>query len=241
MKVLQLICIERDTTDAENAVMRNEVEGWVEDTINRRVNITGKPLASPDTAKTVRVRNGETLISDGPFADTKEFIGGLDLLDCESLDEAIEVAAKHPVSWFNAIELRPFRDDNGTPDFIDHRKLQQILMVCIDGVPAAPEVEAEIERDCKAWREQIEQSGVHLAGAPVVNASEAKTVRVRDGQTIVSDGPFVETAEFLGGFDLLNCDTFEEAVGWAAKHPIARFHQIEVRRFVDLRSMQADA
>jgi hypothetical protein len=239
MKVLQLICIERDTTDAENAVMRNEVEGWVEDTINRRVNITGKPLASPDTAKTVRVRNGETLISDGPFADTKEFIGGLDLLDCESLDQAIEVAAKHPVSWFNAIELRPFRDGKDTPKFIDHRKLQQMLMVCVDGVPAAPEVEAAIERDCKAWREQIEQSGVHLAGEPVVNASEAKTVRVRDGQTIVSDGPFIETAEFLGGFDLLNCDTFEEAVGWAAKHPIARFHQIEVRRFVDLRSMGA--
>jgi hypothetical protein len=239
MKVLQLICIERDTTDAENAVMRNEVEGWVEDTINRRVNITGKPLAAPVTAKTVRVRNGETLVSDGPFADTKEFIGGLDLLDCESLDQAIEVAAKHPVSWFNAIELRPFRDGSETPNFIDHRKLQQILMVCINGIPEAPEVEAAIERDCKAWREQIEQSGVHLAGEPVVNASEAKTVRVRDGQTLVSDGPFIETTEFLGGFDLLNCDTFEEAVGWAAKHPIARFHQIEVRRFVDLRSMEA--
>src|ERR1700684_540470 len=104
MKVLELICIERETTDEENAVMRNEVGGWVEETINRRVNITGKPLAAPDTARTVRVRDGDTLIADGPFADTKEFIGGLDLLDCESLDQAIEVAAKHPVAWFNAIE-----------------------------------------------------------------------------------------------------------------------------------------
>ena len=58
-------------------------------------------------------------------------------------------------------------------------------------------------------------------------------MRVRDGQTIVNDGPFIETDEFVGGFDLLNCGTFEEAVGWAAKHPIARFHKIEVRRFVD--------
>ena len=76
----------------------------------------------------MRVRNGETLISDGPFADTKEFIGGLDMLECENLDEAIEVAAKHPVSWFHAIELRAFDDGmDGVdiPDFIDSSELQQ--------------------------------------------------------------------------------------------------------------------
>jgi hypothetical protein len=106
MKVLQLICIERETTDAENAVMRNEVEGWVEDTINRRVNITGKPLAAPDTARTVRVRNGETLVSDGPFADTKEFIGGFDLLSCDTFEEAVGWAAKHPIARFHKIEVR---------------------------------------------------------------------------------------------------------------------------------------
>jgi len=241
MKFLQLICIERETTDEENAVMRNEVEGWVEDTINLRVNITGKPLASPDTAKTVRVRHGETLISDGPFADTKEFIGGFDLLDCESIDQAIAVAAKHPVSWFNAIELRPLRDDDDVPHQIDHKQLQQMLLVCVDGVAADADVEAQVWRDCMAWREQIEQSGVHIAGAPIAPAAEARTVRVRDGQTLVSDGPFVETKEFLGGFDLLNCPTFDEAVQWAAKHPIAAIHEIEVRRCVDLRSMEAGA
>jgi hypothetical protein len=71
---------------------------------------------------------------------------------------------------------------------------------------------------------------------PLAGGQEnATTVRVRDGQTLITDGPFIETKEFLAGIDLLNCDTFEEAVGWAAKHPIARFHKIEVRRFVDLR------
>ena len=65
-------------------------------------------------------------------------------------------------------------------------------------------------------------------------ASSATTVRVRDGETLVSDGPFVETKEFLAGIDILKCETLDEAIGWAAKHPIARFHMVEVRRFIDL-------
>jgi hypothetical protein len=234
MKFLQLICIENETTDEQNAVMRDETFPWVEDTIARRINITGKPLDAPGTAKTVRVRNGDTLISDGPFADTKEFIGGFDLLECESMEQAIEVAAKHPVAWFNAIELRPLLDGNDVPHYIDHAKLEQMLLVCIDGIAEAPEVEAQIGRDCEAWRDEIERSGVRIAGAPIAGTSEAKTVRVRDGETIVSDGPFIESKEFVGGFDLLNCETLDEAVGWAAKHPIARFHKIEVRSFFDM-------
>ena len=234
MKFLQLICIERETTDEENRIMGSEVGGWVQDTVARQINITGKPLDWPQGAKTVRVRDGQTLISDGPFADTKEFIGGFDLLECESFDQAIEVAAKHPVAWFNAIELRPFLDGKDVAHRIDPGQLQQMMLVCVDGVPASPEVEAAIMRDCKAWREEIEASGVHLAGERVVGPSEAKTVRVRDGQTLVSDGPFFEAEEFLGGFDLLKCETLDEAVGWAVKHPIARFHKIEVRNFRDL-------
>jgi hypothetical protein len=234
MKFLQLICIENETTDEQNQVVRDAVWPWVHDTIERRINITGKPLTDPQTARTVRVRDGRTLISDGPFAATKEFIGGFDLLECESLEQAIDVAAKHPVSWFNAIELRQLHDENDVPERIDPATLRHMLLVCVDGIPEAPEREAEIWSDCMAWRDQIAASGAHVAGSPIAPAAEARTVRVRDGRTMVSDGPFVETKEFLGGFDLLKCETFDEAVGWAAKHPIAALHQIEVRSFRDL-------
>jgi hypothetical protein len=54
------------------------------------------------------VREGEVLVSDGPFAETKEQIGGFDILDCADLDEAIEVASKHPAASFGTLELRPF-------------------------------------------------------------------------------------------------------------------------------------
>jgi hypothetical protein len=56
----------------------------------------------------VRIRGDEVLISGGPFAETKEQIGGFAILDCASLDEAIEVAGKHPVARFGSIDVRPF-------------------------------------------------------------------------------------------------------------------------------------
>ena len=60
-----------------------------------------------EDATTVRVREVEVLLSDGPFAETKEWIAGYDIIECEDLDEAIEVASRHPVARFGSIEVRP--------------------------------------------------------------------------------------------------------------------------------------
>jgi len=67
----------------------------------------GAELAARDTATTVRVRNGETLTTDGPFADMKESIGGYYLFEADSLDDAIAVAARIPAADHGAIEVRP--------------------------------------------------------------------------------------------------------------------------------------
>jgi hypothetical protein len=67
----------------------------------------GAELDSPSTAKTVRVRGGETIVTDGPFAETKEQIGGLMVLDADDLDEAISIAARIPVAFRASVELRP--------------------------------------------------------------------------------------------------------------------------------------
>jgi hypothetical protein len=55
----------------------------------------------------VRVRGGKTLVTDGPFAETKEAVGGFDLLECDSFEQAVEIAAKHPIAELGAIEVRP--------------------------------------------------------------------------------------------------------------------------------------
>lgn len=71
------------------------------------VMVDGNPLQSVTTATTVRVRNGAPETIDGPFAETKETLGGYYLLDCKDIDEAIEYAAKIPTARYGSVEIRP--------------------------------------------------------------------------------------------------------------------------------------
>jgi len=81
---------------------------WREEMTRRGVLRGGARLRPGSDATTVRVREEEVLLSDGPFAETKEQIAGYGIIECENLDEAIEVASKHPVAKFGTIEIRPF-------------------------------------------------------------------------------------------------------------------------------------
>ena len=71
------------------------------------VMVGGGELASTRDATTVRVRDGESLVTDGPYAEVKEALGGYFLLECESMDEAVEYAAQIPGAEHGAIEVRP--------------------------------------------------------------------------------------------------------------------------------------
>jgi hypothetical protein len=89
------------TTDAT-------ADDWVAQTTARRQRLAGHQLRPVGDATTLWPRDGGgTFVSDGPFAETKEQIAGYDIIECADLDEAVEVAAKHPVARFGAIELRP--------------------------------------------------------------------------------------------------------------------------------------
>ncbi|MHC3472758.1 YciI family protein [Streptomyces sp. 7R007] len=104
MKYMLLVCGD-DTADASGMA---PVEPWVHELGERRVRLHGHRLALPAEAVTVRVRDGEVLRTDGPFAETKEYVAGFDVLECDSLEEAVEAAAKHPVAGIGAMEVRPF-------------------------------------------------------------------------------------------------------------------------------------
>ena len=69
--------------------------------------VDGKELDEPATAKTVRVHDGEPIVTDGPYAETKEQLGGFFVLDCDDLDQAIELATKIPLVERASVELRP--------------------------------------------------------------------------------------------------------------------------------------
>ncbi|MEU5048050.1 YciI family protein [Streptomyces griseorubiginosus] len=107
MKYMLLVCGD-DTDDASDMA---PVEPWVDELGDRGVRLHGHRLAQPADAVTVRVRGGEVLRTDGPFAETKEYVAGFDILECDSLEEAVRAAAGHPVATVGAMEVRPFWED----------------------------------------------------------------------------------------------------------------------------------
>ena len=83
---------------------------FTEDVAKRGLLETGAALQPTATATTVRVRNGERMVMDGPFAETKEQLGGMYLLKCKDLDEAIELAARIPGAQTGSVEVRPIME-----------------------------------------------------------------------------------------------------------------------------------
>ncbi|MGH6657035.1 MAG: YciI family protein [Actinocrinis sp.] len=108
MKYMMLVCT--DTEPDTDPAPEPDIDEWVErnDSAGRR--LRGAAFAPAGAATTVRVRNGQTMLTDGPFAETKEVIVGFDLIECADLDEAVEVARTHPMARNGRIEIRPLAD-----------------------------------------------------------------------------------------------------------------------------------
>ena len=110
MKYLLLVCWDAERMDAQvepdpaDAAEPTNMP-WIDDLGDAW--ITGDQLAPPRRARSVHVRGGKPLVTDGPFADTKEAVGGFDLIEAGSLEEAVEIASRHPVAEFGTIEVRP--------------------------------------------------------------------------------------------------------------------------------------
>jgi hypothetical protein len=108
MKYVLLICDDESASPTNEELAVDPVhQAWEADLHRRNARLYGARLRPVADATTVRVRDGETLVSDGPFAETKDFVGGFVVVDCENLDDAIAIAQGHPYARFGSIEIRP--------------------------------------------------------------------------------------------------------------------------------------
>ena len=111
MQYAMLICLEEaqmiTATEAEMQASYEEYEKFMAEMGERGVLQGGARLRPTTDATTVRVRDGQTLTADGPFAETKEQLGGFFLVEASDLDEALEIAAKIPSARYGSIEVRP--------------------------------------------------------------------------------------------------------------------------------------
>ncbi len=114
MRYAMLICVDEkwmaSLDDTEESAILAGYGQFMEEMNGRGVLQGGERLRPTSDATTVRVRDGETLTTDGPFAETKEQVGGYFIVDCKDLDEAIEIAARIPSAAHGTIEVRPIWD-----------------------------------------------------------------------------------------------------------------------------------
>jgi hypothetical protein len=106
------------TAEEKRRAREEEVPKWgalMERMQERGQMVSGLELDIPSTAKTVRVRDGDALVTDGPYAETREQIGGFFVVDCDGLDEAIELAALAPVAATGSVEIRPLAEEQEAP------------------------------------------------------------------------------------------------------------------------------
>jgi hypothetical protein len=97
-----------------------------------------------------------------------------------------------------------------------------------EGGPSPDELQAEFPK-WMAYTEALQSAGVMVAGDALQPIETATTVRVRDGERVVTDGPFAETKELLGGYYIVDVPNLDEALTWAEKIPSATYGSVEVR------------
>jgi hypothetical protein len=116
MKYLLLVCWDAERMNAQPELDQpappdddrlDEGFPWLNELRARGAWILGDQLVAPKRARTVRKRAGKVNVTDGPFVETKEAVGGFDIIEAASFEEAVEVAGNHPVAEFGTIEVRP--------------------------------------------------------------------------------------------------------------------------------------
>lgn len=252
MKYMMLIYGAEDAwTDDERQSCMADSMVVCDDLAARGVFLGASPLQPVATAATVRVRDGRALVTDGPFAETTEALGGYYLVDLPDLDEAIAVASRLPPAQKGTVEIRPLVSLEGLPPdcpvlggIVDGSRTA-FLLLCYDDEAAwqaaGPAALDSARADAAALARRLADEGRYLAASPLHPAATATCVRVRDGRRVITDGPFAETHEALGGYYLILAEDREAALRVAAQHPGARVGAVEVRPLFNLSSLKGSS
>jgi hypothetical protein len=115
--------------------------------------------------------------------------------------------------------------------------MEYMLLIYVDeaaGAAMTPEDGEKMHLEYMAFSQELAESGAMVGGSALQGTDTATTVRVRNGSTTTTDGPFAETKEVLGGYYIVECEDLDQAIGWAAKIPGARTNSVEVRPLLDV-------
>jgi len=194
----------------------------------RRILRRGAPLAGESAAARIRVRDGRAFISDGPYAETKEVLGGFWVVEVASREEAIDIARRAPHAQFGIVEVHLLRmrdavadPGEGTPFlFAFHRE------------PGLSDPDGTKLREMLAFGDGLKRDGTFIETAPLALDPPPARVTTHGKTLVVTDGPFAETKEGVGGYSLVRVADRAQAVDLATRYPHARWGPIEVREIL---------
>ena len=197
--------------------------------------VAGEALRPSSAATTVRRgEDGEPLVTTGPFAETAEALGGFYVLEAATLDDAIELARDIPAAAGGAVALRPRVMWQGPEGDAAAGERHLALIYGEEGAADVPGTPAWDEGAAEHGRFLEEAGDRVLAGGAVHPLDTATTVRVRDGELLVTHGPFSEAAEVVGGVYVIATPTADQAVAVASTIPVGAGGAVEVRPILEL-------
>ena len=188
----------------------------------------GAPLDLESAGARIRVRDGKALVTDGPFAESKEVLGGFWVVDVASREEAIEIARRCPHARHGIVEVHLVRDrytysgaSAGTPFLFAFR--MEPGLTDPDGAKMAEMI---------AFGDGLAREGKLMETAPLAHDPPPARVEMRAGRALVTDGPFAEAKEAVGGYGLVRAADRAEAIELAKRYPHARWGPVEVREIL---------
>lgn len=193
----------------------------------------GSPLHPEAAGARVTLRDGRAVVTDGPFAESKEVIGGYFAFEAASRDEAVEIAKRCPHVRAGIVELRlmPDRDAKTTAPGTGTR-----FMFLLLAEPGLTDPDGSKYQAMVAYDEVLKAEGKYVESSQLAFDPPAARVETRGGKTFVADGPFAETKEVAGGYYVVEVASRTEAIELAKRCPSAAWGPIEVREVFKLPS-----
>ena len=222
---------------AQDKQTEHDIDVLNEEMEAKRVRLFAGGLRPAREAKSLRTQpDRKVLITDGPYLETKEHVGGFWILEAADMDEALAWARKAVIVCRAPVEVRSFfrSDTSGllarTP--LKEGMTQYLATGHLPDNFDPSSVDEAMVRDMDALNEEMEAKGVTIFAGGLHPASDAKSLRAQPGgKVLITDGPYLETKEHVGGLTIFETADMDEALAWARKGAVAGRASCEVRAF----------
>jgi len=219
-----LLIVNRKDAPPGESVGIAEMNQWAAELGRQGKMRGGAPLHPELAGARVLVRSGRASVSDGPFAEAKEVVGGYAVIDAANRAEAIELAKRCPAVHAGIVEVRPLPDrDVAAP------AQGTTYMLLLHMPPDLSDEDGAKYREMVAFDEVLRREGRYVESAQLPLEPPGARIETRGGKLAVSDGPFAESKEVAGGYYIVSADDRATAIALAARCPHARWGAIEVR------------